>query len=190
MIGRIKGYDTGKVYTKDPEERVIWVPYTDAFPYRACYSLSDFALPEPVIGDNDLCVSDFEYAGGTISDSAKAEALSCIERLQTEGTHRPDESKIVFSAYLSIAFRECAGLGYLLPYRLVFTQDGVVYFAKYWDYGIVNCFALDPDSVLLKEFKDILARSDAANEEFVFMQMLLNSSGKVVTDPHHLSASR
>ena len=187
VIGRIKGFDHVKVYTKDPEERVVWVPYSEEQPYRLNYSLSGMELPETTYWDNAICISDGEYAGGTLSERAKENLGVYIKRLEKQSeVLKPRGVELI--GYISIAFNDLPGLGYLMPYRLAFTYSGEVFLEKYGMYGTINSIALDADDMIATEYIGFLAQAEEQQPEFTFFQMIIRPEDvpAATTAPQHL----
>ena len=149
VIGRIKGHEQYKIYTKDPEERVIWLPEIkrDYDSYYANYVRSDVTLPEPDILGNTVYMAVGGMMYTQLSDSAKAMLANEIERIKTEGkpvltasgaVHLGTAGSVPFNAStielqntFVIRFEEIQGLGYMLPYRLIITNTGDFYFVEY-----------------------------------------------------------
>ena len=81
-IGRLKGVNTNiKLYTQDPQERVIWVRTED---FLGTFVRTGVELPVPGPDNSDVGVSN-DYASLELSDRAVSELHALMEELETSG---------------------------------------------------------------------------------------------------------
>ena len=114
-IGRVKGMTTEiKVFTNDPEERLIWSISPNHF--TGVFLRSDFTLPdpatEPEAGDLALVAGDQVFP---LTDASLAEMKGLRENIETTGV-RPGESGMEFDlnsrnlAEIVFVYHELPGL--------------------------------------------------------------------------------
>ncbi len=156
-IGRVKGMAKEvKVYTNDPEERLIWSYSPNAF--QGAFLRSDVQLPEPgpeagrfdIIRDNGQLFP--------LSEAALAELEALRSRIETIGMPAEDagiriESDRQVSAEVFFTYREIPSLMRWLPFS--FIRDGDRLIMLTWkaddenaEYQEDRVIEIDPDSEL------------------------------------------
>ena len=82
-IGKVKNVPTEvRVYTSDPEERVIWAYVPDVF--YGQFIRSDIPLPEPDFENGSFTI-DMDGFELHLSDAATTELLALMEKLPSSG---------------------------------------------------------------------------------------------------------
>lgn len=163
-IGRVKGMSTEvKVYTNDPEERLIWSFSPNGF--TGVFLRSGFTLPdpdtEPEAGSLALVAGDQVFP---LSDASLSELTALRETIETVGTS-PEESGMKFDpdsanyADIAFAYRELPGLQRLL--LLTAVRDGDRLILLSWKendsgYEADRFVEIAPESELYREISEAI----------------------------------
>ncbi len=165
-IGRLKGSDeTIKLYTSDPEERVIWIPMVK---YRydgvsGKFIRSDVALPEPDPEYNEICITGRNDTHLTLSDTAKAELIDLMQRTESEDVRSSDFGEDQEQLMIMLQFRDFPGLGCELPFWILCEKGRYCLGKLNLEYGeYLDWFVeIDPDSALYREVEQLIAGVDS-----------------------------
>ncbi len=151
-IGKLKGASKDiKMYTLDPEERMIW-SHTDDF--WGNFVRTGIELPVPGPDNSDVGVSN-DYASLELSDRAVSELHALMEELETSGesfTIPPKELGPTFAYY----FHDLPWLGYwpFLTLEWLQGRPGLTQWETDPQTGGVvprRFVPMDPESTLLRE---------------------------------------
>lgn len=168
-IGRVKGVPKEvKMYTNDPEERIIWT-YTDMDVFYGTFLREGVQLPKPDPESCDYALCNWGETELILSGTAKAELLVLINELEQGGeTVLFDELQLQSTAPISYVFRdsEIQDLRYLLRTPGMARYDGRVVLMT-WENGMHQgqpnrMIGVDPESALYREYcawEEILAES-------------------------------
>lgn len=168
-IGRVKGVPKEvKMYTNDPEERIIWT-YTDMDVFYGTFLREGVQLPKPDPESCDYALCNWGETELILSGAAKAELLVLMNELEQNGeTVLFDELQLQSIAPISYVFRdsEIQDLRYLLQTPGMARYDGRVVLMT-WENGLHQgqpnrMIGVDPESALYREYcawEEILAES-------------------------------
>ena len=150
-IGKLKGMNQEiRVFTKDPEERIIWV-FSDSI--YGGLMLSGVELPEPdMVNGEWVLLGDKQEA--VISETAKTEALALWNELEASG-EAVDIPEVETDSDIGVVCPEITGLRYWLHLSVIPYEDNRLVLGSWTEDNpskVDRIVDIDPDSALYREY--------------------------------------
>ena len=164
-IGRIKGVPTEvKVYTGDPEERLIWAYVPGVF--SGVFIREDVELPDldPETGTLGIFLDDRAMI---LSEEAKAELLSLQKAMETDGEpveHAAFDGDSDMMILIGLVYDEIPGLRYCL--WAICRYEGGWAMVTWKQVGSAEKYSYEPDRFLMLDPQGVLCRDYLDSEAF------------------------